>query len=124
MLSSQNRIPGICPHCGSEHFYEGVVNQYHRSPGVQDRALAQPIPVFICVCGFITPAKVLNQKDPDHMSLQAALRVAWQHHEQKTGRSQTEVQRDFVTHAEYEALTAKITALETELQLLTKPKQK
>lgn len=114
------KIPDICPRCGSTQFQLAKIGQYNVI-GNGAHHLLSPLllDVIVCLCGQTIPID-RPQRAEDRQSLQNSLGAA-QKYRERTGPEQikAELEHDFVTHAEFEALSERVSTLEAFLRHLT-----
>ena len=81
--------------------------------------------VRICLCGHPMPVRTVARFDEVGRSLQQSLQAA-QHYRERMGPDQivAELTRGFITHAEFQALSDQVSALESILQQFRKKDQK
>ena len=120
MQPTQNKLPGACPRCGSTHFQLANVAQYVVSPGVQPQLYSNPIQVIMCLCGHPSPVNRRDLRTEEQRSLQASIAAARQYHEGRDGQIKADLERDLITHTDFQALSERVSALETMLEQMGK----
>jgi len=118
-MLNQPQVPDKCPRCGSTQFQLAKIGQYNVISNGGYQSLTKLHDVMVCLCGH-TVLIERPQRREDRQSLQNSLEAA-QKYRERAGPEQikAELERDFVTHAEFEALSERVSTLEAFLQQLT-----